>query len=132
MEYRPWQLISWTPVRFELSELRKPHLLFPELSVVVRSIDKASGLHSGECVAWGLNTERRLIGIGWEWCEVRRDAFAMSDPMSVASNLQIVEPGDDPCEVDGKTIVLNRMIYELPWTDHVCAAVSPVTQRMAA
>ena len=76
-------------------------------------------------VVWGIGGAgsgcSHVAGIAWDWQEVQEDVVAISDPMAVQSNLELVDQDDQSLGQTQQLLCLNRVIHSLPWQDRVCA-----------
>jgi hypothetical protein len=77
-----------------------------------------TGCCSGHTV-WGRFCENGDAGLAWDWVEIGKGVVAMVDPMSVVTNMQLVN-------VDGRILTavdaaphFNQFVRRLPWQDEV-------------
>ena len=74
----------------------------------------------------------RPAGLLWEWVEVRPGVVAMSDPMSIVSNIRIMEPGPEGEELPERILRLNRAVHGWAWQDAVRRAADTVSGGVTA
>ena len=73
---------------------------------------------------WARDQDGQRIGLAWEWFEMERNVFIMSDPMSILSNVCLVGVEDQRNDFK-RTIQLNNMIYRLPWQERLRTKLRP-------
>lgn len=121
-----WQLISWNPVRSTLPEFwcalkgMRP-CLDGEAPVGRPGRERNSPgrpLRHGQALWIGEHGEG-LFGLAWDWAEVRPDVLALSDPMAVLSNIDLVDDGGRPLDEGLRLVHLSSAVHELPWQAHV-------------
>lgn len=109
-----WQVIAWEPVVSTLEEFDKTVTKFRHLATAVHSEDSEEKLRHGQ-VLWGTEVDGHMIGLAWDWSEVRSDVIAMADPMRVLSNLTLVSSDGEPVAHHERLLHLNNAIHELGW-----------------
>jgi hypothetical protein len=70
-------------------------------------------------VLWGLPPDEGPAGLLWEWVELRPGVVAMSDPMSIVSNIRIMEAGVEGEELPERLLRLSRAVHGWAWQDAV-------------
>lgn len=116
MQTPAWQVAAWGKV--DLSVAQWDHLTsnFRCLGISDSGIDMDRGLRFGQAV-WGAGTEHdEHVALAWDWREVRPGVVAMADPMTVVSNVVLLEDGH-PIESLKQILYLNNAIFSLPWQD---------------
>ena len=108
-----WQIAAWDKIGLSVDQ-------WEHLSETLQYLGSSSGvieqhgLRSGQ-TAWGANiTESGDIGLAWDWREVRPGVVAMADPMTVLSNVVLLENGE-PVAPSKQILHLNSAIFSLPW-----------------
>ncbi|WP_128230384.1 hypothetical protein [Rubrivivax rivuli] len=56
-----------------------------------------------------------IVGVGWEWIELRRGVFMLKDPNYVATNLQFLDHALAPLNDLDAIVSANRVAHALPW-----------------
>jgi hypothetical protein len=83
-------------------------------------------------VLWGTECKGQPVGLAWDWAEVRADVPALSDPMNVLSNVQLLDEQGE-CMDEGMRIVhLNTAVHGLGWQRHTCGDGLEPLERLAA
>lgn len=91
----------------------------------------ADDFKSGQ-VVWGMPGGTSPVAICWDWAEVRVGVVALSNPMTVFSNVRLVAEDGAPLS-HGQTILqLNGVIHELNWQRQVCEELSFRRRRTVA
>ena len=113
MKTPAWQIAAWDQVGISVDQ-------WDHLSETLQYLGSSSGvtekhgLRSGQ-TAWGVHiTEGGDIGLAWDWLEVRPGVVAMADPMTVLSNVVLLENGE-PVAPSKLILHLNNAIFSLPW-----------------
>jgi hypothetical protein len=66
----------------------------------------------------------RAVGVAWDWVQLTDDAVAMSDPMSVITNLRLLGEQGEVLTAWQAARHLSELVYGLPWQDEVRRALS--------
>lgn len=74
---------------------------------------------SADETLWVAEVQGSIVGIAWGWAAASCDAVAMTDPMTVATNLVLTDCDGRLLDDDATILRLNNMIYELPWQRQV-------------
>ena len=80
-------------------------------SVCVGEMD---GLRHGQ-VLWGVEASDLSVGMAWDWREDFPGVVAMSDPMTIVTNVSFVDINDNLLGDSQRIVHLNTAIYQLPW-----------------
>lgn len=119
-----WQVIAWDQVVTTVDEFDKTIRKLRHLATAVHTDEGSSGLKHGQ-VLWGAEADGQMIGLAWDWAEVREDVIAMSDPMRVLSNLQLVTHDGKRLHESARLLHLNSVIHELHWQRQLDTAPAP-------
>lgn len=130
MKIHTWHVATWRPVFWTDAQFTAMLRRLKPLSTTM-DIDGRTGLASGT-VLWGVLDGDTRVGIGWDWGEVSHGVVTMTDPMTVLSNIRIMDDGQDGEELDGRVLRLNRAIHCLRWQDGIVRARLGGTERLAA
>jgi len=58
-------------------------------------------------------------GMAWDWIQLSAGVVAMADPLSVVTNLRLVNPDGDALTPLEALRCLNEVVHTLPWQDEV-------------
>jgi hypothetical protein len=109
-----WQVIAWDPVVATVDEFDETVTKLRHLATAVHGDDAEDSLRHGQ-VLWGTEVNGRMVGLAWDWSEVRKDIVAMADPMRVLSNLTLVTRDGAPMPHHERVLYLNNAIHDLGW-----------------
>ncbi|MEP6503070.1 MAG: hypothetical protein ABJD97_07065, partial [Betaproteobacteria bacterium] len=112
----PWALYSWPPVFWQANLRRRPH--FVHLSTRVTNAGRQRMPCSGTTV-WGGFSDDGDAGLAWDWVEIAQGVIAMSDPMSLVTNLQLVTADGDVLPAMAAALHFNQFVRRLPWQQEV-------------
>ena len=116
----PWIVRSWPPVLWPADH--PPELRFVHLGTRVLSAGDPEHPCSGQTV-WGDSTPDKAAGVAWDWVELQSGVVAMSDPISLVSNLQLVDSHGGVLTGLQAAMHLNQIVHTLPWQDEVARAL---------
>jgi hypothetical protein len=124
-------VITWKPVRATLPEWRAALLRMRPMGASEPEEPQPPGKRQGQML-WGTECCGQPVGLAWDWAEVRADVPALRDPMSVLSNVQLLDEQGD-CMDEGMRIVhLNTAVHGLGWQCHARGLGPQTFERMAA
>lgn len=83
-------------------------------------------------VVWGVPGGTSPVAICWDWAEVRVGVVALSNPMTVFSNVRLVAEDGAPLSHGQTLLQLNGVIHELNWQRQLCEELSFRRHRMVA
>ena len=63
-------------------------------------------------------------GVAWDWVSQPPGVVALADPMSLISNLQLVNEAGEVLAPIESVLQLNEIVHSLPWQDQVQRALS--------
>ena len=116
----PWTLRAWPPLLWQAgpsSALQLHHLgtriTFPG--------DRHAAL-AGQTM-WAGSVGRGEAGVAWDWIQIARGVVAMTDPMSVVTNLRIVGDEGEVLTACEAARFLNQIVHALPWQTEVARAL---------
>lgn len=76
--------------------------------------EDASGRRQGRSI-WVGSHAGRPIGLSWRWGEVMPGVLALSDPMSIASNIGFIGRAGAPLGDGERVLYLNTLLHALDW-----------------
>jgi len=107
-----WILRQWPPTAC-VSELVQT-LQFQHLSTFVTQVADVEQPALGQTV-WHGDSELGRIGLAWDWVCLSEGIVAMLNPMSLVSNLQVVDAQGRPVTPFEAVRKLNGIVHALPW-----------------
>jgi hypothetical protein len=123
-----WQVAAWAPVYCTMSEFDAMVAAMRRLGGSVETVAEHGGRRGS--ALWGVCKGEVRAGIAWDWAEMRKGVLVIDDPMSVLSNIRVMEDGDDGCELPGRVLTLNRAIHSFSWQSTVRLALpAPFRER---
>ena len=72
---------------------------------------------------WSGESEFGAAGVAWDWVELQSGVVAMSDPISLVSNLQLVDSHGGVLTGLQAAMHLNQIVHTLPWQEEVTRAL---------
>ena len=117
MSIPAWKVISWAPASATIRHWNRIVKLFRPLGTSV-DVDEASGLRHGQ-VLWGVEGSGKSVGMAWDWREAYPGIVAMSDPMTIVTNVMLLDSDENELPESTKILHLNTGIYQLPWQEHL-------------
>jgi hypothetical protein len=121
MQIPAWQIIAWAPVVTTIEQFDKTITRFRHLATSVQG-DASDHLPRHGQVLWGTEVDGRMVGVAWDWSEVKRNIVAMADPMRVVTNLTLVANDGSPLEQCERLVFLNNAIHDMVWQSDVVQA----------
>jgi hypothetical protein len=132
MQVPAWQIASWNNVSVPLAEWTESIGHLRHLGTSSHIADKEEGLRYGQTV-WGICAkDDKWVGIAWDWREIRSGVVAMSDPMTVLSNLVFLDEAGDPVDTFKRVLHLNNTVFSLNWQAMACANGEQLVERLSA
>jgi len=115
-----WHLIKssralWSLDRWE-SDLRQ----LRHLDTSCHLDGSVGGARSGR-VLWGSDRGAGGAAIAWDWREVRCGVLAIADPMSIQSNIELLDVDGRRLQDSHRIVLLNWLVYQLPWQQRLLA-----------
>jgi hypothetical protein len=98
-----------------LCEARKAlQLQFVHLGTCVLNSGDADEPPNGQTLWGGLSVDG-TAGVAWGWVEIQQGVFAVADPFSLVTNLQLVGGRGEMLSGYEVTWRLNAIVHALPW-----------------
>jgi hypothetical protein len=110
-------LYSWPTVFWRTNSKRRP--TFKHLATRVTNARSRCEPCSGHTI-WRDPCSDGDAGLAWDWIEVATGVVAMVDPMSVTTNMQLVNVNGDVLAASEAALHFNQFVRRLPWQDEVC------------
>ena len=121
----PWSLRAWPPLLWQAGKsaaLRLHHLG----TRITFSGERDVGT-SGQTM-WGGQSADGEAGVAWDWIQIARGVVALTDPMSVVTNLRLVGAAGEMLTASEAAVFLNEIVHALPWQTEVARALRGPTQ----
>jgi hypothetical protein len=112
-------LSSWAPVPAHLVEWKR---LTKHFRLLQASFDLKRGAQPLErhgSVLWAATVCDSAVGLCWAWREVRANVIVLEDPMSIFSNIVLLDDADEQMAGYRRLLHLNWTVYSLQWQRHV-------------
>jgi len=113
---------SWAPVAAALRHWQESSagLRYVGTSVYARV---PKGIRRRGQVLWATDVDDAKVGLAWGWACLHGDVVVMLNPMSVTTNLALVDDDSgNPLNFSQLMCCLNAIIYSLPWQEQVRGA----------
>jgi len=68
---------------------------------------------------WAITANAGQAGMAWDWVQLARGVVAMADPLSVITNLRLVNSDGAALSPIESLRHLNEIVHTLPWQDEV-------------
>jgi hypothetical protein len=107
-----WALYSWPPVFWQANLRRRPR--FIHLATRVTKSPNPSEHRSGNTI-WGDGE----AGFAWDWIEIEHGVVAMSNPMGLVTNLQLVAANGELLSSATAALHFNQFVRRIPWQGEV-------------
>ena len=111
-----WALRAWPPLLWQATE-RKP-VRFHHLGTHVSPGEELPGCMAGQTV-WTAHAAEGEAGMAWDWIEIARGVVAIADPLSVVTNVRLVNDEGEVLTALQAARFLNEMVRALPWQQEV-------------
>ena len=112
----PWTVRAWPPLLWQVDKLRP--LLLRHLGTRVTNPGDQISRTSGQTI-WAAAAAEGQAGMAWDWIQLSVGVVAMADPLSVVTNLRLVNPDGDVLSQLESLRHLNEVVHMLPWQDEV-------------
>lgn len=111
-----WALRAWPPLLWQATE-PKP-VRFHHLGTHVTPGGDGPGCVAGQTV-WTAHAAEGEAGMAWDWIEIARGVVAIADPLSVVTNVRLVNDEGEVLTALQAARFLNEMVRALPWQQEV-------------
>lgn len=116
----PWSLRAWPPLLWQAGHAPPVH--FQHLGTRITFSGDPVQPPTGQTV-WAAHAEDGEAGMAWDWVEVAHGVVAMSDPMSVVTNLRLLGHAGQVLTAQESALFLNEVVRSLPWQHEVSRAL---------
>jgi hypothetical protein len=111
----PWTVCAWPPLLWQVEQLRR--LQLRHLGTRVTNPGDQTSRTAGQTI-WASNGAGH-VGMAWDWIHLSRGIVAMADPLSVVTNLRLVNADGDGLPMLETLRYLNEVVHTLDWQDEV-------------
>lgn len=112
----PWTVRAWPPLLWQVENLRP--LQLRHLGTRVTNPGDQISRTAGQTI-WATAFGDGQAGMAWDWIQLSRGVVAMADPLSVVTNLRLVNPDGDVLTPLESLRRLNEVVHMLRWQDEV-------------
>jgi hypothetical protein len=116
-----WSLRAWPPLLWQAGHTQLSR--FQHLGTHIELTGETPGPPSGQTI-WAASADEGRAGMAWDWVQIGRGVVAIADPMSVVSNVRIVDLSGEVLTAQQSARFLNELVRELPWQREVQRALS--------
>lgn len=109
-----WQILTWEPVALTVDTLQRMSRRLRHLATSPQLPSPGAGLRQGQ-VLWGAKLGGRRIGVAWDWAEMREGVVVLSDPMSIISNVRLLDAHGQAVPAHEGVLHLNSVVHGLDW-----------------
>jgi hypothetical protein len=112
----PWTVRAWPPLLWQVetpSRLRLRHL-----GTRVTNPGDQTSRPAGQTI-WAGPLGGAQAGMAWDWIHLSRGIVSMADPLSVVTNLRLVNTNGDGLTQLEALRYLNEVVHTLDWQDEV-------------
>jgi hypothetical protein len=68
---------------------------------------------------WAAHAEEGEAGMAWDWVELAHGVVALADPLSVVTNVRLVNADGEVLTALQSARFINEMVRALPWQQEV-------------
>jgi hypothetical protein len=111
-----WIVYAWPTVLWQASSAPELHLV--HLGTRVLNFGDSDCLCSGQTL-WGSPAQERSAGVAWDWVEIQEGVVAMADPLSLITNLKLLDARGEALSNLEVAVQLHQIVHQLPWQSEV-------------
>lgn len=112
----PWTLRAWPPILWQVDRLRP--LQLRHLGTRVTSPGDPVNRPAGQTL-WAIAAEDHQAGMAWDWVQLSRGIVTMADPLSVITNISLIDADGDILPALESLRNLNEVVHATPWQEEV-------------
>ena len=112
----PWTVRAWPTLLWQVENLEP--LQLRHLDTRVTNPGDQVSRTAGQTV-WAVAANSGQAGMAWDWIQLSRGVVAMADPLSVITNLRLVDSDGAVLSPIVSLRHLNEIVHTLPWQDEV-------------
>lgn len=122
MDFPSWMIRSMRPMECAIECPRELSRLLRPLATHAFPRTDEPGLWMGQ-TSWGWEEDGEWHAFGWDWVEMQPEVMSLADPMAIVSNVQFASHNQAANAERARVLLLNNIVYFLPWQEHVRAAL---------
>jgi hypothetical protein len=112
----PWTVRAWPALLWQVDT--PPRLQLRHLGTRVTNPGDQASRPAGQTI-WAAALADGQVGMAWDWIHMSRGIVAMADPLSVVTNLRLVNADGDGLPLLESLRYLNEIVHTLDWQDEV-------------
>ena len=112
----PWTVRAWPTLLWQVENL--PPLQLRHLDTRITNPGDQVSRQAGQTV-WAAAANAGQLGMAWDWIQLSRGVVAMADPLSVITNLRLVDSDGAVLSPIESLRHLNEIVHTLAWQDEV-------------
>ena len=112
----PWTVRAWPALLWQVDNLQP--LPLRHLGTRVTNPGDQTSRTSGQTI-WAAAAGGAQAGMAWDWIQLVGGVVAMADPLSVVTNLRLVNPEGATLSQLESLRHFNELVHQLPWQDEV-------------
>ena len=112
----PWTVRAWPPLLWQVET--PPRLRLRHLGTRVTNPGDQTSRTAGQTI-WAAPVGSGQAGMAWDWIHLARGVVAMADPLSVVTNLRLINADGDGLTLLETLRYLNEVVHTLDWQDEV-------------
>ncbi len=115
-----WIVYAWPTVLWQASSAPDLHLI--HMGTRVLTFGDADSRCSGQTL-WGAPSRELSAGVAWDWVEIQQGVVAMADPLSLITNLKLLDSRGEALSNLEVAVQLHQIVHQLPWQSEVTRAL---------
>lgn len=115
-----WALRAWPPLLWQAGGTA--NVRFHHLGTRISAPGHAPCGAVGQTV-WTAHAEEGEAGMAWDWVEIAEGVVAIADPLSVVTNVRLVDEEGEVLTALQSARFLNELVRTLPWQQEVQRAL---------
>jgi len=112
----PWTVRAWPPLLWQVDQLRR--LQLRHLGTRITHPGDPANRTAGQTI-WASSADGSQAGMAWDWIHLSRGIVSMADPLSVVTNLRLVNADGDGVPMLETLRYLNEVVHSVNWQDEV-------------
>lgn len=126
-----WSVQTWKPVVLTQAQFNAAIHGFSHVTTVVSKnatnaddgyIRCGQALWAAKVPLCEDSNQVQVIGIAFDWAEIKKGFVALVDPMTLLSNVEVVDKEGACLGLMHKVMLLNTAVYLMNWQPHAASA----------
>jgi hypothetical protein len=113
----PWTVRAWPTLLWQVERL--PPLQMRHVDTRVTNPGDQISRQAGQTVWAAATANAGQAGMAWDWIQLSKGVVAMADPLSVVTNIRLVNSDGDVLPPLESLRHLNEIVHTLAWQDEV-------------